>query len=248
MQEIQETPVQSLVRKIAWSRKWQPTPVLLPGKIHGHRSLLGLQCTGSQGFGHDWAHTIKHKERQFQKHPKSLLCTLENFNYLHHYFVFAQLQILHALYFFPFRHKLPCGTFLQPKDYLLAFLVMQVFWKLSFHTSLSHFFSSSENVFILFQFLRNIFAYRMLADFSVINLKLSFSLLALECFWWAYRHHLYHCFPIYTFFFWLVSKFLSIYWVSSTWLWCSQVWLTLCLFYLGLVNLLDSVYWGAFIR
>jgi len=25
--------------KIPWSRKWQPTPVFLPGKSHGQRSL-----------------------------------------------------------------------------------------------------------------------------------------------------------------------------------------------------------------
>ena len=24
-----------------WRRKWQPTPVLLPGKFHGQRSLVG---------------------------------------------------------------------------------------------------------------------------------------------------------------------------------------------------------------
>ena len=29
------------VEKIPWSRKWQPTPVFLPGKCHGKRSLLG---------------------------------------------------------------------------------------------------------------------------------------------------------------------------------------------------------------
>ena len=29
------------VRKIPWRRKWQPTPVLLPGKSHGQRSLVG---------------------------------------------------------------------------------------------------------------------------------------------------------------------------------------------------------------
>ena len=29
------------VRKIPWRRKWQPTPVFLPGKFHGHRSLVG---------------------------------------------------------------------------------------------------------------------------------------------------------------------------------------------------------------
>jgi len=29
------------VRKIPWSRKWQPTPVFLPGKSHGQRSQVG---------------------------------------------------------------------------------------------------------------------------------------------------------------------------------------------------------------
>ena len=28
------------VGKISWRRKWQPTPVLLPGKCHGRRSLV----------------------------------------------------------------------------------------------------------------------------------------------------------------------------------------------------------------
>ena len=28
------------IRKIPWRRKWQPTPVLLPGKSHGQRSLV----------------------------------------------------------------------------------------------------------------------------------------------------------------------------------------------------------------
>ena len=27
--------------KVPWRRKWQPTPVLLPGKSHGQRSLVG---------------------------------------------------------------------------------------------------------------------------------------------------------------------------------------------------------------
>jgi len=29
------------VGKIPWRRKWQPTPVLLPGESHGQRSLAG---------------------------------------------------------------------------------------------------------------------------------------------------------------------------------------------------------------
>ena len=30
-----------LYLKELWRRKFQPTPVFLPGEIHGHRSLVG---------------------------------------------------------------------------------------------------------------------------------------------------------------------------------------------------------------
>ena len=32
--------------KIPWRRKWQPTPVLLPGKFHGQRSLVSYSPWG----------------------------------------------------------------------------------------------------------------------------------------------------------------------------------------------------------
>ena len=42
MQETQEMQVFDLwVRKFPWRRKWQPTPVFLPGKFHGQRHLVG---------------------------------------------------------------------------------------------------------------------------------------------------------------------------------------------------------------
>ena len=34
------------VRKIPWSRKWQPAPVFFPGKFHGQRSLVGYRPWG----------------------------------------------------------------------------------------------------------------------------------------------------------------------------------------------------------
>ena len=34
------------VRKIPWRRKWQPTPVFLPGKSRGQRSLVGYSPQG----------------------------------------------------------------------------------------------------------------------------------------------------------------------------------------------------------
>ena len=34
------------IRKIPWRRKWQPTPVLLPGKSHGQKHLIGYSPRG----------------------------------------------------------------------------------------------------------------------------------------------------------------------------------------------------------
>ena len=34
------------VGKIPWRRKWQPTPVFLPGEFHGQRSLEGYSPWG----------------------------------------------------------------------------------------------------------------------------------------------------------------------------------------------------------
>ena len=36
------------VRKIIWRRKWQPTPIFLPGKCHGQRSLAGYRPQGHE--------------------------------------------------------------------------------------------------------------------------------------------------------------------------------------------------------
>ena len=36
------------VRKFPWRRKWLPTPVFLPGKSHGQRSLVGYSAWGCE--------------------------------------------------------------------------------------------------------------------------------------------------------------------------------------------------------
>ena len=41
---------------ICWRRKWQPTPVLLPGKSHGWRSLVGYSPWWR--VGHDWTTSL----------------------------------------------------------------------------------------------------------------------------------------------------------------------------------------------
>ena len=50
-----ETWVWSLGWEVPWRRKWQPTPVLLPRKSHGRRSLVSM---GSQRVRHDWATSL----------------------------------------------------------------------------------------------------------------------------------------------------------------------------------------------
>ena len=39
------------VEKNPWRRKWQPTPVCLPGKFHGQRSLVGYSPWGRKELG-----------------------------------------------------------------------------------------------------------------------------------------------------------------------------------------------------
>ena len=40
--------------KIPWRKKWQPTPVFLPGKSCGLRSLVGYIVHGAMRVGHDF--------------------------------------------------------------------------------------------------------------------------------------------------------------------------------------------------
>ena len=44
----QEAQVWSLVGRIPWRRKWQPTPEFLPEESHGQRSLASYSLWGSQ--------------------------------------------------------------------------------------------------------------------------------------------------------------------------------------------------------
>ena len=46
MQRCKRLGFNPCVRKILWSRKWQPTLVFLPGESHGQRSLVGYSPWG----------------------------------------------------------------------------------------------------------------------------------------------------------------------------------------------------------
>ena len=52
---MQETRVRSLGQEDPQRRKWQPTPVFLPGKIPGTEESGGLQSMGLQRVEHHWA-------------------------------------------------------------------------------------------------------------------------------------------------------------------------------------------------
>ena len=43
---MQETQVRSLGQKDPLEKEWQPTPVFLPGEVHGQRSLAGYSPWG----------------------------------------------------------------------------------------------------------------------------------------------------------------------------------------------------------
>ena len=52
---MQETGFDPWTRKIPWRREWLLTPVFLPPKSHGQRSLVGYSPWGYERVGHDWA-------------------------------------------------------------------------------------------------------------------------------------------------------------------------------------------------
>ena len=56
MQQTQATWF-SWVEKIPWRRKWQPTPVFLPGKSHGQKSLEGYSLWSCKELDMTWVCT-----------------------------------------------------------------------------------------------------------------------------------------------------------------------------------------------
>ena len=55
------------VRKLPWRRKWQPTPVFLPGKCHGQRSLASYSPWSHKRVRHNLA-TKQQQEQSSLKH------------------------------------------------------------------------------------------------------------------------------------------------------------------------------------
>ena len=49
------TQLEPWIGKIRWRRKWQPTPVFLPGKSQGQRNLAGYSPWGRKRVGYNLA-------------------------------------------------------------------------------------------------------------------------------------------------------------------------------------------------
>ena len=66
------------VGKIPWRRAWQPTPVFLPGKFHGERSLVGYSpCSCKESDQTEWLSTAHQdfSSVQFSRSVRDVLKT-----------------------------------------------------------------------------------------------------------------------------------------------------------------------------
>ena len=69
----------SWVRKILWRRKWQPTPIFLPGKYHGQRILAGYHPWGPKRVKDDLATQQQEKAKTIKAKINSDLLKLKSF-------------------------------------------------------------------------------------------------------------------------------------------------------------------------
>ena len=87
MQEMQESRFDPWIRKNCWRRKWQPTPVFLPGKFHGQRSLVGSSPRSLKRGGHNLA------TKQQQQYPHKYYCLISFIHSLTQIFIKLQLPV-----------------------------------------------------------------------------------------------------------------------------------------------------------
>ena len=61
MPAMQETWFDPWIRKISWQRKWQPSPVFLPGEFHGQRSwtIKKAECQWIDAFELCWRRLLR---------------------------------------------------------------------------------------------------------------------------------------------------------------------------------------------
>ena len=95
------------IRKIPWRRKWQPTPVFLPRKFHGQRSLAGYDLyMGLQRVRHDWARTHSDLIKKNGPRQVSLQTTLEFFTDSLYTVTNLKFILLMRLFYYELHHDL----------------------------------------------------------------------------------------------------------------------------------------------
>ena len=113
-------------RKIPWRRSWQPTPVLLPGRSHGQRSLEEYSPWGRKRVGQDWnalAHV--HKCQITTIWVRKFCIVIKNFLYLPLFHLkwncihFPMLQNIRELTFFSWSHYVLGSSSVTIQSYLI---------------------------------------------------------------------------------------------------------------------------------
>ena len=98
----------TIIKRKLWRRKWQPTPVFLPGKSHGQRSLSGYNPWGHRRVGNDL--TTEQQQQWIslvQINPRRILSKLQ---YGRHVTNLKHILSLSMAYFK--NYSLQCGVLL----------------------------------------------------------------------------------------------------------------------------------------
>ena len=88
----------SLFTFMHWRRKWQPTPVFLPGESQGQGSLVGC-CLWGCTVGHDWSDLADNWIWTFLIFLL-LVCQVSNFNVNKNYYIEMVYSILCVPYLY----------------------------------------------------------------------------------------------------------------------------------------------------
>ena len=95
------------VGKISWRRKWQPTPVFLPGESHGWRSMVGYSPWGRKEL--DTTERASQRNRIFATKAFYLVRNQQKFIWPHS-----------VLYLYSITYAQSCLTLCDPMDGLLV--------------------------------------------------------------------------------------------------------------------------------
>ena len=78
------------VRKISWRRKWKPSPVFLPGKSHGRRSLAGYSPWDCRRVGYYLVNKQQHLLLKYRERSLWVFACL-----------WSLFSISHSVFFLP---------------------------------------------------------------------------------------------------------------------------------------------------